>query len=102
MLKNHVRRTINFKKEKIKSLTDELQGSYEKVKSCYIFFLKIEDKFVNDKIKYKARDHYCYTSGQRGAAHSIYNSKYSIPKEITVAFHKGSNDDYNCIKRVSS
>ena len=53
MLKNHVRRTINFKKEKIKSLTDELQGSYEKVISCYIFFLKIEDKFVNDKIKYK-------------------------------------------------
>ena len=32
-----------------------------------------------------------YTGKYRGAAHSIFNLKYSIPREIPVLFHNGSN-----------
>ena len=33
----------------------------------------------------------------RGAAHTICNLKYSIPKEITLIFYKESNYDYDFI-----
>ena len=29
--------------------------------------------------------------------HSIFNLKYSVPKKSSVAFHNGSNFDYNFI-----
>ena len=32
-----------------------------------------------------------------GAAHGIYNSKYSVPKKIPRVFHNGSNYDYHFI-----
>ena len=34
----------------------------------------------------------------RGAVHSIYNLKYSVPKKSPIAFHNGSNYDYHSIK----
>ena len=34
-----------------------------------------------------------------GAAHSIYNLKYSVPKKIPIAFHNGSNYDYHFIAK---
>ena len=34
----------------------------------------------------------------RGAVHSIYNLKYSVPKKRPIAFHNGSNYDYHFIK----
>ena len=40
----------------------------------------------------RLRDHCHYTSKYIGAAHSICNLKYNIPKEIRVASH-----DYNFI-----
>ena len=33
----------------------------------------------------------------RGAAHSICNLRYKIPKEIPVVFHKASTYDYHFI-----
>ena len=30
-------------------------------------------------------------------AHSIYNLEYSVPKNVPVAFHNGSNYDYHFI-----
>ena len=45
----------------------------------------------------KVRDHCHYTGGYRGAAHSISNSTYSVPKKIPMAFHNGSNYDYHFI-----
>ena len=48
----------------------------------------------------KVRDHCHYAGNYRGAAHSICNFKYSIPKEIPIAFHKGSNYDYHFITKV--
>ena len=34
------------------------------------------------------------------AKHSLSNLKYSIPKEIPVVFHNGSNYDYHFIIKV--
>ena len=49
------------------------------------------------KIKkyYKVRDHCHYTGEYRGAAHRMCNLKYSVPKEIPIVFHNGSNYDYH-------
>ena len=43
------------------------------------------------------RDHCHYTGKYRGAAHSICNLRYKIPKEIPVVFHNGSTYDYHFI-----
>ena len=45
----------------------------------------------------KVRDHCHYTGKYRGAAHSICNLNYKIPKEIPVVFHNGSTYDYHFI-----
>ena len=49
------------------------------------------------KLKQKVRDHCHYTGKYRGAAHSICNLRYKIPKEIPVVFHNGSTYDYHFI-----
>ena len=38
-----------------------------------------------------------FTGKYRGAAHSICNLNYKIPKEIPVVFHNGSTYDYHFI-----
>ena len=45
----------------------------------------------------KIRDHCHYRGEYGGAAHSICNLKYSIPKKIPIAFYNGSNYDYHFI-----
>ena len=58
----------------------------------------IFDKKNSKDQKYrKARDDCLYTGEHRGAAHSIYNSKYCVPKKIPVVLHNGSNYDYHFI-----
>ena len=52
---------------------------------------------MKDKKYHKVRDHCHYTGEYRGAAHSICNLKYSIPKNISIAFHNGSNYNYHFI-----
>ena len=47
----------------------------------------------------KVRDHCHYTGEYRGAAHSICNLKYSVPKKIPIVFHNGSNYDYHFIMK---
>ena len=42
-------------------------------------------------------DHCYYTGEYRGAAHSISNLKYSVPKKIPTAFHNGFNYNYHLI-----
>ena len=58
---------------------------------------KIENKFLKDKKYFKVTD-YCHYAGKyRGAAHSICNLKYSLPKQISIDFHDWSNYDYHFI-----
>ena len=49
---------------------------------------------MRDKKYQKVRDHCHFTGEYRGAASSICNLKYSVPKQVPTAFHSGSN--YDC------
>ena len=54
---------------------------------------KFEGKYANDKKYCRVRDYCHYTGKHREAAHSVFNLKYSIPKEVLVTFHNESNYD---------
>ena len=82
---------INFKKKKIKLLTKEQQESNENGKICYICKEKFENKYLKDKKYRKVRDHCHYTGKYRGAEHSMFNLKCSVPEKISIVFHNGSN-----------
>ena len=83
----------------MKLLTKEQQKSYENAKNCYICKEKLKIKNTEDKKYRKVRDHCHYTGEYRAAAYSIYNLKFSVPKETTIAFHNGSNYDYHFITK---
>ena len=67
----------------MKLLTQEQQESCENAQICYICKEKFENKYVKDKKYCTVRDsvHSHYTGEYRGAAHSICNLKYSVPKK---------------------
>ena len=78
---------LAMRKKEMIQLTDKENKSYEKQKICY--------KNKNDenglKLYHKVRDHCHYTRRFRGAAHSIWNLRYKLPKtKIPVVFHNGS------------
>ena len=93
-LRERAMKIINFKKKKMKVLTKEHQEFYENAKICYICEQKFENKYVKDRKYHKVRDHCHYTEEYRGAVHSIYNLKYSVPKNVSIAFHNRYNYDY--------
>ena len=47
------------------------------------------------KIYQKVRDHCHYTGKFRGAAHSICNLNYKVPKENAIKIHNVSTYDYH-------
>ena len=81
----------------MKLLTKEQQESYENAKICYICKKKLKNKYLNDEKYGRVRDHCDYTGEYRGVIHSIYNLKYSAPKNIPIALHNMSNYDYHFI-----
>ena len=81
-LREHAMKIINFKKKKNKLLTKEQQESYENTKICYICKEKFENKYLKDNKHRKVRDHCHYTGEYRGAAYSICNLKYNLPKKF--------------------
>ena len=69
-----------------------------KMQKIAIFVKKIlKIDMLKIKKYLKVRDHYHYIGEYRGAAHRICNVKFSVPDEILVAFHNGSNYDYHFI-----
>ena len=56
-----------------------------------------EIKYLKDEKYCKVRDHCDYAGEYRGAARSICNLKYSVPKKVPIALHKGSNYHYHFI-----
>ena len=48
-MKNHTIKINNFKKKKMKLLTNEQQKSHGNAKKCYIFAEKFEVKYAQDK-----------------------------------------------------
>ena len=89
--KEHAMKIINFKNKEIKLLTNKQKQMYENAEVCYICNEKFEDKYIKDKKYCKVIDHCHYISKYKGAAHSIRNLKYNVPKRIPVVFHNGSN-----------
>ena len=85
-LREHIMKIINFKRNKIKLWTKELQKSYENGKICYICEKKKnENKYVKDKKYNKIRDH-CHFAGEyTGAVHSICNLKYSVTSFLIIS-----------------
>ena len=90
---------IDTPQKPITTLTDDKNRKHERSNKCHI----CNRKFYNDKEdkRYKnyrkVRDHCHYTDKYRGAARSICNLKYKVPKEIPVVFHNGSKYDYHFI-----
>ena len=76
---------INIKNQKMKSSTNNQKKSYLNAKICYIWKEKFKDNAKNKKDR-KVRDHCHKTVEYRGAAHSICNLKYNVPKSILQFF----------------
>ena len=66
----------------MKLLEKQQQESYENAEICYICKEKFENKYLKGKKSCKVRHHFHYTEEYRGAVHSIYNLKYSVPKKV--------------------
>ena len=94
-LKEQAMKKINYEKKKIIPLTEKEKETQENQKVCYI----CKKEFSTDKKDCKVRDHFHYIGQYRGAALSICNLRYQIPKEILVVFHNGSTYDYHFIIR---
>ena len=88
-LREQTMKIINFKKKKKKLLTKKQQELYEDAQICYVCKEKFKNKYLKDKNYRKVRDHCHYTVDYIGAAQSICNSKYSVPKQIPIIFHNG-------------
>ena len=56
-----------------------------------------EDNHAKDKKHRRVRDNCHYTKEYRDAAHSLYNLKYSVRKEISIVFDNGSIYNYHFI-----
>ena len=68
----------------------------------YVIFAEEEFYFskLSKNINYrKVRDYCNYAGKQRGAAQSIYKSKFNVPNEVPVGFHNSSNYDYHFITK---
>ena len=64
---------------------------------------KITDKKDKStfKLYHKVRDHCHYTGKFRGAAHSICNFRFKIPKEIPIVAHHATHDYHFIIKQLA-
>ena len=80
-----------FKKPKKMVITIDDQIEYHNATHCHICEKELED--TDDKNYKSVRDH-CHLTGKfRGAAHSICNLKYRLPKFYPVIFHNLSGYD---------
>ena len=87
---------FNFKKKKW-SYQQKSSRNHENAKILNICKEKVENKCTKYEEYGKVRDHCHYLGEYRGAAHSIFNLKYSVPKKTPVVFQNGSNYDYHFI-----
>ena len=93
-----------FEEKPMLLLTDNEKVLYPNEKKCYIcekeFCTDKKSKDYKDKCKF--RDYCHFTGKYRGAAHSICNLKYKVPKDIPLVFHNDSiYDNFLIIKQIS-
>ena len=87
----------SFPEKPMEPLTDSQIKEYKKATKCHICL-----KPFWDECNRKVRDHCHYTGLYRGAAHSLCNLKYSIPKYIPVVFHNLAGYDAHLFIRELS
>ena len=91
---------INYREKEMVPLTDGEKKSYEKQEVCHVCkkeFCTNENE-ENEFRQYKKVRDYCHFTGKfRGAAHSICNLRYKLPKKMPVSFHNGSTYDWHFI-----
>ena len=95
-LREHATKIINYEKKEMIPLTKKEEKNHNKQKVCYIYKREF-NKDDSDKKHHKVKDHCHYMGKYRGAAHTICNLRYRIPKEIPIVFHDGSTYDYHFI-----
>ena len=84
-------------------LTKEELKSNKDAKIYQICGGRILEKIAKSKNYQKVRDHCHCTCKYRGTAHSICNSKFTVPNEIPVVFHNVSDHDCHfIIKELSN
>ena len=95
----------NYEEKQMILLTDNENNSAEEQEKCHICqkeFCYDKNEKKKFKIYQKVRDHCHYTGKFRGAAHSICNLNYKVPKESPVKIHNDSIYDYHfIIKRLA-
>ena len=91
-LREQVTKIINYEKKKMMPLTKKEEENHNKQKLCYICKKEFNTD-DSDKKHHKVKDHCHYTGKYRGAAHSICNLRYRMPKEIPIVFHNSSTYD---------
>ena len=102
-LKEGVMEIINRKEKDMIPLNKEEEKISEKQNVYHIYKEKFctdkEDKdYINRK---KVKDHCHYTGKFRGAAHSICNLNYKVPKEIPVIIHNASYDTHFILNQLA-
>ena len=83
-------------------LTDEENKFCEEQETCHIcegMFCTDEDH-ENYKNRKKVKDHCHYTGKYRGAAHSVCNLNYKVPKNIPKVIHNASYDTHFIINQL--
>ena len=96
---------INYEQKDMIPLTDDEKVLYDSQKVCFL----CEKEFRTDKTNKKqykrmckVRDHCHFTGKYRGAAHSMCNIRYKVPKVILAVFHNGSSyDDHFVIRQLA-
>ena len=91
---------ISYEEKEMIPLADKENKSYKKQKVCHIYKKEScydENEKNEFKLYQKVRYHCHCTRKFREAAHSIYNLRYIVPKEIPVVIHNGSTFDYHFI-----
>ena len=91
---------INHEEKETTPLPDQEKEFSEKQKVCHICkkeFCFDENEKSEFKLYHNVRDHCHYTGKFRGAAHSIFNLRYKVPKEIPIVIHNCSAYDYHFI-----
>ena len=82
---------------KMKLLTKEQHESYANAKICHICKEEFKNKYLKYKKYRKGKNHCNYIGAYKGAAHCIYDLKYSVPEKFLIGFHIESNYDYNFV-----
>ena len=86
----------------MKSLTKQQQESYENAKMCYIYKEKFDNEDLSDIIIERniiMLETIVSIQGNIEVLYIAQNSRYSVPENIPIDFHNGSDDDYNFITK---